>query len=640
MRGVAKYREGRGVIVDFGSGEVVHKKTFGRYIQDDFLTDDYDRCHLYVPGGSKTDFKFIDFPELIRQGFTITPTMGLKDIKSLKISKPKEGKTGKRSREKDIWYLFDLELLTGVEEYAFRKTFGNGNLYDSLENFSDLIEDSFGITLKERPTIASLSLSAFKAHAKNHNYEFTGVSGRIRKACEESYYGAHTYCFNILPHENQVGIDANSHFASVMLKYPMPSGDPSFGCGEEWREDDLVFATVLMSHGSFPVLKTRIKDGTGKDTKRVGTGRLTGWYWGFELEFARERGATLTVHEWIRWPEKTSVLQTHIMKCRELRNAGKGTAQDILIKTLQNALYGKFSQRPSGTEFVISQDDPGGGAWEAVMPNSSVIPGWLWERPSPIQFNHLDMIHWGSFITAHARIDQCTAIELVGWRQVDYSDADSIFCEKQYLTGKIEELAGTDYGKWKMIGMYDHWQASAPKAYQWTDIEGKRGRKEKGIPVSIAMVSQDGESVRIPDNPSLRTILFQQKSRESRERIVQVSDPRYPGGRYDKEGFWVPERIDLGLKEYYKNRSTRPGNFLTIFEEMECEKLKTDNPEFSDPAPPIPPFEPFCSVNFTERSERFQERLWEKRFEWEIKNKDNRKYQSDNEFFKMLENTS
>ncbi len=603
----------------------IPKTRITEYLLNNFLTMDHDRTCLFTWGGTKGLFRLIDYPRLLESGYKITPVMGLSDIKAIKISLPKSGKEeSKRSEDKLIWYLRDLEILSGLARRDFLKAFPSKTVYGSIQTFSDLLNGHFEVDITKSPTLAGLSLSAFRKHLKAQDKKLEGVSGRARKVCEESYFGGHTYCFNIIPHENEVGIDSNSHYAAVMLKYPMPSGEPFFLPPDEpYQEDDLVLATVDIPEGTFPTLKCRLGDMTAGDRpleiKKVGTGRISGWFWGFELGFQVKQGSSAHVWEIMRFPGRSSDLQSFVEKVRSLRMSDYDGPLGQTAKLLQNALYGKFAQRPSATETILSLSNPGGDAWPVDFPGklSRVLPGYLWMRPAQYLLGGADMIHWGSYITARARFELASTIDLIGWENVDYADTDSIFTETQFLSGPIERLAGSDYGQWKVLGTYCYWQASAPKAYRWLDKDLIPGRKEKGLDRDKAALALDGEEIKTAQIPSLRQVLFKQMAAESEERIFRTSDPRHPGGRYDQDGFWIPDHLSQNIAEFLARKK------LDSFTKNWLVRMMEDYPGlFSDIPPPTrQKREAFDNAEWEEKMQRWIERVWEKRHEWAIAHK-------------------
>ncbi len=613
---------GHGLNINIGEGPSCVKKSITSWLLDEFLIPEHDRAVLYCHNGTKKEYALIDYRAILEAGFSVFPVMGLQEIKALKISRPKPGKEkSKRSEDKNIYYLRDSQLLSGLTLEEFRKTFPGKTLRESILFFNDLLEQNFDVSLHKSPTLAAVSMSAFRKHIKSQDYELTGLSGRFRTACEDSYFGGHTYCFNVRPHDREVGIDANSHYASVMRKYDLPDGEPTFRFGDDWQEDDLVLATVTIPEGSFPFLKSRSGDFSmdrfRSDIKKVGTGRITGWFWGFELQFQAKHGGVIYADEYIRWPKRTGILKAHIDKCRILRNQDKKSPLGQTVKLLQNSLYGKFAQRPSETEIIISMSDPGGGAWPRRMPGStsSVIEEWLWERPSKFQFSGQDMIHWGSYITARARFEHATAIDMIGWEKVDYADNDSIFCEVAYLEGPIEALYGEDYGQWKTLGIFKDWQASAPKCYRWSDATHGTEGKHAGIPQKH-LLGNTGQAVKVEKKVSLKKVIGQQKSAASYQRMVAISDPK-TGGKYDRLGNWIPDHIDQSLMDFLGRRK------LSGCSRTHLVALMEQRPDLFTPIP-VPDRSSrgkWGEISEEEAVKEKVERIMEKQIEWHDKHR-------------------
>ncbi len=609
--------------------------TYNDFLKTVIFTPENNRDILHVHNGLKEDYRLIDYRKLLEDGYSVVPIMGIGDIRALKVSRPKPGKERKKKlkpQDKHIWYLQDSLLKTNMRREELIKTFAPFlpsksilTLHHALTVFGSLLEGNFGTSFKKAPTMAGLAMSSFRGHVKSLAEELQGVTGRIRDCCEESYFGALSYCLNRREHEDCVTIDANSHYASVMRTYPMPSGEPVFRSGTDWQDDDLVLATVDIPAETLPILKSRVgslivdeSQARSLETKKTGTGRTSGWHWGFELRQQEKLGGV--VHEWeyIRWPERSNLLQSFIEKCRSLRNLDPQGPLGWSIKLLQNSLYGRFAMRPMANEAVMSLNDPGGGAWP-VLPdgpggNQAEIDTVLWKRPSPRPYMAQDMIHWGSYIVARARYELVDKMTMIGWERVIYADTDSITVEKRDLSGPIEAVAGTDYGQWKIEKTPEFFQALGIKSYHGS-IEGKPYRVQSGLPPELIQDRKGGEKVGIEKKVSIKTLMAQEIERKAIERMVKITDEKSGSGSWTEDDLWIPPHIDQNLEAYLSRRkiSHARRDWIALMKE----KLPSLFATLPDPIQG----ESRYGKNYLEKIERWIERVWEKRHEYSISNK-------------------
>jgi hypothetical protein len=376
-----------------------------------------------------------------------------------------------------------------------------------------------------------------------------------------------TLAYNNSYHKNEIGIDANSLYGWVMLEFPLPTGLPSFH--RETLHDlpnekfSLCFATVDIPSSSFPVLKTRYKNRV-----KNAVGRVTGWYWDFELALQRETGCEFVIHERLSWENETRDVSRFIEKCRDLRMKDYHGPIGQIAKLVQNSLYGKFAQKHGASNIVLARVKPHKSALRYIPFEEEETDGIWWEYPGNKRFERFP--HWGSYITARSREKLLGTVKSLGFEKVDYVDTDSIFMEDRFR-GLMEPFLGNDYGNFKVEKEFSLFRPIAPKAYEYVkkdefsflDKEKSFGppskkRVNKGVPLStLSCPRTDAEEIEFIGHNSLVRMLREGKTvGQKTERKLAHSD-NIQNGSFGASGKWVPDEWDIGKREWEEDRDKR-----------------------------------------------------------------------------------
>lgn len=374
------------------------------------------------------------------------------------------------------------------------------SLWHVIRNVDQLLLRTFEVSIHDGVTLPSISYRAFRQSLPKGT-KFPSVNYGASAAARDSYHGGQTLSLNTIPHKNEISIDCNSMYAYVMITYPLPMGVAKHVMGlphEADSEKTLCLATVGIPDGVFPFLKTQT------DTGKVGNykGVCTGWYWLFELEYQKHLGGNFEVLESYYWEEETRSVSDFISVCRELRMSNYFGGQGDLAKLLQNALYGRFAMQVGELNLHMTRNKPDDGI-PFYSPYADDMVPCFWWIPAGENYN-ADMVHWASYITAHARLVLTRAMEQIGFEHVDYCDTDSIFFEERFLP-LAESLIGNEYGQFKIEKRMERFQAFAPKAYKYRTMEPiprkhkkykfvkfpRAYAKNKGIPTR-ELLSQNG----------------------------------------------------------------------------------------------------------------------------------------------------
>ncbi len=462
---------------------------------NELLTEKYDNHIIYAHNGFRFDYKRLNIKTLACSGFT---GKIIKDkahnYKAIELNKdglswflqdtvikfpskldslletfaphlPK----GELNFEKET---FNSENIQHVE-YAVRDSEG---LYFAIERIDALFMDLFDISFHDRPTAPGLALMAFKKFCRKNKVNYPSI-GSNDSIFRESYYGGQTLALDSNWHDDVMALDIHSSYGAAMLNNSMPYGNcVSFhpGEGHILRNNVLYDVDLFIPPETLPSLKSvAIID--GKKRKGNNCGYIRGKYWGIELKLAEKFGTKiLDISEAWSFVEETDILQKFISHLKDLRTI-KNSPHDKLGKLLQNSLYGRFAQGLIEEDTIIGFEPPENGIAE-YDPGRDELMDYIWTVPRDTTKDKAAPIHWGSYITALARVNLNTAI-LCSPSSVLYCDTDSIFIERKNFD-HFAHLIGPDYGQWGIeADKVGRFRAYAPKAYM---IDGKR--INKGIP--------------------------------------------------------------------------------------------------------------------------------------------------------------
>jgi hypothetical protein len=109
------------------------------------------------------------------------------------------------------------------------------SLYQILIKFNKLIFDNFNISIKNFPTLPSLTFTNFKSNYLQED-QIAQLSGVIEKNIRKSYTGGAVDMYipfnNINILENLIVLDVNSLYPFVMKKFEFPVGEPTYFEGD------------------------------------------------------------------------------------------------------------------------------------------------------------------------------------------------------------------------------------------------------------------------------------------------------------------------------------------------------------------------------------------------------------------------
>lgn len=521
---------------------------------------------LYIHNGFRFDLKRMDWGDIARAGFTVH-FLNDKDLNIKGMTFHRAGFTWiirdsylilpysldkvtrtfspdevKIKREKSFDEVPFNEHDPGDQAYAIQDSRA---LYAAIENANRLMLSTFNVQIHDGVTAPSLSFRAFRQSLGAWD-EFPSVLGDAAHAAKESYRGGQTLALSTIPHEDEVSIDCNSMYGWCMINFPLPTGETKKYAGIPKKgydpERTLCLAAVYIPQGVFPFLKTQ-------SVKRVGNfrGHLLGWWWGFELDFQASLGAEVEVLESFVWQETTTVMRDYISTCRDLRYQDYFGAVGELAKLMTNSSYGKLAQEAPDQHIILTADPPE-DALPLYDPTSESLVNYLYSIKEEKKAR-INLTHWASHITAHARLRLAETMRAVGFANCDYCDTDSIFFEARYME-RVRDYLGDQYGQYKVEKEFDIFQAVAPKAYKGILKNKKTLVKNKGIPSHLLLkqggydkVGIGGEVTYIQSNNLMQMLKKRKGYGQAASRKV-ATEKSTTNGRM-VEGRWQPSTCEV-----------------------------------------------------------------------------------------------
>lgn len=565
------------------------------WLMREFLVPHKEGHILYVHNGFRFDLKRMDWGEIARAGFT-AHFMNDKDLNIKGIRFTRDGRTW-LVRDSYLILPYGLDKVTRTfspdevkikREKSFdEKPFDEHDpddqayaiqdsraLYAAIDNANRLMRQTFSVQIHDGVTAPSLSFRAFRQTLGAWD-EFDSVLGDVAHAAKESYRGGQTLALSTVPHTDEVSIDCNSMYGWCMIQFPLPTGAIKKYAGKPKNSDPertLSLAAVYIPPGVFPFLKTQ-------STKRVGNfrGLVVGWWWGFELDFQEKIGGQVEILESFVWQETTDVMSKYIATCRDLRYQDYFGGVGELAKLMTNASYGKLAQEAPDQHIILTAEPPD-GALPFYDPSTEQIVPYLYSVKEEAQVR-VNLTHWASHITAHARLRLAETMEAVGFENCDYCDTDSIFFERRYLD-RVSNYLGSEYGQFKIEKEFSFFQAIAPKAYKGILSNQKTLVKNKGIP-SHMLLSQAGYeklgiggSVEYIQTNNLLQMLKRGKGYGQRSSRKVATPESTTNGRI-LEGRWEPGTCEVRSLREIRGRNA-PFYVTSRYARMKEESMKKE----------------------------------------------------------------
>lgn len=345
---------------------------------------------------------------------------------------------------------------------------------------AQLEADGFAVMYQGKPRLSLGSIAwrtaAAMARVPNKPIEWADIDAGLR-----CYYGGRCEVF-------RVRADAGHHYDlraayPWALTFPVPCGRRrALGAAQAARayragKPGSYRAVVMLEESAIPQLPHRVRvreKGRAERGRLVWScGHLDGWWTGYELRAAEERGArVLRVLGAHVWSDEEPLYRPYIDRVWALRDAAERRGDDRwarVLKQAANSLSGKLAQGADADVVRVQargEPPPRGWYWHG----GRVFSYRLRARPAsarPIE---------AATITARVRIEVYDRLE----RNADgaiYCDTDSTF-----LLQRDDRGTGSGLGEWKDKGPITEWLALAPKLMRYRDAEGREEVRARGIP--------------------------------------------------------------------------------------------------------------------------------------------------------------
>lgn len=146
------------------------------------------------------------------------------------------------------------------------------SLYEVMQKYIVMIFDLFKNNVNKCPTLPSLAWQIFRSNFPP-KYFIPMLSGKIAKDIRSSFTGGATDMYTPKNKEGELiyGYDVNSLYPSVMAKYPMPVGKPTYFEGDirKYQPDSFGFFHCKVTAPKFllhPIIQVHIKTKSGLRT--------------------------------------------------------------------------------------------------------------------------------------------------------------------------------------------------------------------------------------------------------------------------------------------------------------------------------------------------------------------------------------
>lgn len=362
-------------------------------------------------------------------------------------------------------------------EYAKNDVIG---LVTAIIAFDETVYKNYGCHLKG--TISSTAFQAmlrFLPEGVYHNRQTKRAEEFFRKA----YYGGRVQLnclYKEMYHDVSV-FDINSSYPAQMRKGVPGGGATKVDYYVEGKPGFYFCDVFVPGDLLWPLIPHR--DETGRIS--FPTGHFRTYITSLEIEYARSLGCEFKIIYGYYFSEIWYCFNDFVDVCERLRCEYKKKPTEMVIKLVQNSVYGKFGTKPEGKKFVFSFDDD-----EGPKDYTPVIDEDTGETRSNLFFKSEErdaeymLPHYAAWITANARLALDRAIRAAGAENVLYGDTDSIHTSSEGAERlRTTDLVGSVYGQFKFEKTCIEIKYQAPKFYTYK-VFGENDVKVvcKGIP--------------------------------------------------------------------------------------------------------------------------------------------------------------
>lgn len=423
-------------------------------------------------------------------------------------------------------------------------------LWVAVRNLNDTLTENFNVNIFEALTLPGIALKCIKKLSKDNGFlPMEKLNDRFEKIVRSSYHGGLTCAWKVGTFTNLIYYDVRSAYPKIMRDYPLPAGQPVLTFNAPRKDvDDLIFASVDIG-AEFPFLVSMDKKGKARHR-----GRVTGWWWGFELDLQARLGSPIKKWAWLRFSLHDDRHRSFINMCERVRAQDYGGGIGKLVKRFQNSIYGKYGAQSIEHEIKLDINQPAGIASPLMTHDGRDIEAlWICTK-TRLEWT---MVHWASYITARCRWLTMSYLLRIPAEDWVYSDTDSFIVPDKYK-GVYRNDVGEHYGQLKIEKRINfknkqamELEIRAPKTYRIKSGQGYKGKyTAKGIPKRVMVEAWKQGKVIFDASNSLGVILrgrFKKGERYRHEVKRSLSNPySVAHGRYIK-GLWTADLIGASV---------------------------------------------------------------------------------------------
>lgn len=439
------------------------------------------------------------------------------------------------------------------------------SLVTAILKFDDLVFEHYHVHIR-----GTISATAYNAMLRflPENQRHCRVSKLPEDFFRKCYHGGRVFLNTEIDCEhNDVEVfDINSSYPASMRK-GVPFGKP-VRTAEFIADKPGFYHAVATVPDNLIVPPVPYVDDMG--SLSFPTGAFETYLSSIEIERAVALGCDMAIITGFVFESVELPFNQFVDVCEHLRGVFKGKATEIVVKLMQNSVYGKFGTKPEGRECIVN--------FEGIPDGYSfVIDEDTRERMKYIFYKNVEreaeyMIpHYAAWITAHSRLALDDFVRITNGL-VFYGDTDSGHASPAGAALFRESgLVGSRYGEFKHEKTLSIVRYHSPKSYTYI-VAGKENEglqaTYKGIPKksldmpdkndpafnrkraardNLARRLHNGERpvVSYPSTTSLAT--YMKTGKMQTPRVRRPTDPHKVKGHIIENGKWRPRREMGGL---------------------------------------------------------------------------------------------
>lgn len=305
----------------------------------------------------------------------------------------------------------------------------------------------------------------------------------LRAMIREAAYGGRTEVYDIAA-PRVYRFDRHAAYVAAIRDTALPIGEPRIVNGRaassalQRGAPGVYRVDVTIPEMDLPPLPCRV-DGGGIVYPY---GPVSGSWCRDELQAAVERGVTIErVTSAVVWPRESKWLEPFASRVWGIRDSLPGDKGGKWFKWVGNSMTGKLGQRDEIDSYTwreASGDVPECDDGENVIWSGRGADGKHWNLVIETMPRAPKCGHLGAYctLTASARVEYLCEHESVPESKRVYGDTDSC-----YAKCKVTRRIGKKLGEWGYEGSGTDWTALAPKLYSYTDEDGDRAVRGRGL---------------------------------------------------------------------------------------------------------------------------------------------------------------